>query len=94
VALVNEDEWISETYNASGLRTGEDSMNFMDKVLVNETNRAITATATAFAGMKFRDGIQLDGMRCCLQEMNTEASATTVECQCIRMLYRNGAKHL
>lgn len=58
VALVNEDEWISETYNASGLRTGEDSMNFMDKVLINETNRAITATATAFAGMKFRDGIQ------------------------------------
>jgi leucyl-tRNA synthetase len=58
VSLVNEDDWITETYNANDLRTGSDSLNFMDRVLMNETNRAITETARCFSGMQFREGIQ------------------------------------
>jgi leucyl-tRNA synthetase len=33
-------------------------MNFMDRVLVNETNRAITETAKCFSAMQFREGLQ------------------------------------
>lgn len=56
MSLTNEDEWIAETMALNDLRTGE--MNFMDKVIINETNRAIAETADCFSNMKFRDGIQ------------------------------------
>mmetsp|Transcript_12777 Transcript_12777/g.23966 ORF Transcript_12777/g.23966 Transcript_12777/m.23966 type:complete len:1099 (+) Transcript_12777:104-3400(+) len=58
VSLVNEDEWITETYLMEGMRSGEDSLNFMDRVLMNETNRAITETAKCFSAMQFREGLQ------------------------------------
>jgi len=58
VSLVNEETWIKETLEAvGGLRTG-DELNFMDNVLVNETNRLIKATEDSFAAMQFREGLQ------------------------------------
>jgi leucyl-tRNA synthetase len=56
VSLVNEDTWITETLALSDLRT-DGEMNFMDKVLMNDTNRLITATGKAFEGMQFREGL-------------------------------------
>ena len=61
MSLVNEDEWITETVasaNAGKLRTGDDALNFMDKVIINETNRAIKETAKCMSNMQFRDSIQ------------------------------------
>ena len=64
VSLTNEDEWITETVaggagrSGLALRSGDDSLNFMDKVIINETNRAIAETADCFSKMHFRDGIQ------------------------------------
>ena len=61
MSLVNEDEWITETVasaNAGKLRTGDDALNFMDKVIINETNRAIKETARCMSNMQFRDSIQ------------------------------------
>jgi leucyl-tRNA synthetase len=63
MSLTNEDEWITETVAGDGgagiaLRSGDDSLNFMDKVIINETNRAIAETADCFSKMHFRDGIQ------------------------------------
>jgi leucyl-tRNA synthetase len=57
LSLTNEESWITETMASSDLRTGVE-LNFMDNVLQNETNRLITATGTAFAGMQFREGLQ------------------------------------
>jgi leucyl-tRNA synthetase len=57
VSLVNEDEWITETVSSEGLRTGADSLNFMDRVLINETDRAIKATAESYSAMHFREGL-------------------------------------
>jgi leucyl-tRNA synthetase len=57
VSLSNEDTWITETLGSTDLRT-DGEMNFMDKVMVNETNRLITATSSAFSKMQFREGLQ------------------------------------
>eukprot|EP00553_Chaetoceros_curvisetus_P002774 CAMPEP_0204625676 /NCGR_PEP_ID=MMETSP0717-20131115/11390_1 /ASSEMBLY_ACC=CAM_ASM_000666 /TAXON_ID=230516 /ORGANISM="Chaetoceros curvisetus" /LENGTH=372 /DNA_ID=CAMNT_0051641435 /DNA_START=12 /DNA_END=1130 /DNA_ORIENTATION=+ len=58
VSLVNEDTWITETYADHGMRKGDDALNFMDRVLINETNRAIKQTAGSFKRMQFREGLQ------------------------------------
>jgi leucyl-tRNA synthetase len=57
MSLVNEEAWISESVAACDLRTGGD-MNFMDKVLINETNRLIAACADSYSRMQFREGLQ------------------------------------
>lgn len=57
LSLINEDTWIAETLASSELRT-DGEMNFMDKVLNNETNRLITACADSFSRMQFREGLQ------------------------------------
>mmetsp|Transcript_7711 Transcript_7711/g.15459 ORF Transcript_7711/g.15459 Transcript_7711/m.15459 type:complete len:1116 (-) Transcript_7711:969-4316(-) len=60
VSLSNEAAWIKEILvdgDKSNLRSG-DELNFMDKVLDNETNRLIKATEDCFAAMQFREGLQ------------------------------------
>ena len=57
VTLSNEEAWITETLASSDLRT-DDDLNFMDQVLLNETNRQITAAGDSFAAMQFREGLQ------------------------------------
>lgn len=57
VSLSNEETWIIETLSSNELRTG-DEFNFMDKVLINEVNRLITACGESFAAMQFREGLQ------------------------------------
>ena len=57
VSLSNERSWMVETLASNDLRTGED-FNFMDKVLINETNRLISSCGEAFAAMQFREGLQ------------------------------------
>lgn len=57
LSLTNEDAWITETLGSSDLRTG-DELNFMDKVLINETNRLIGDCGSAFSKMQFREGLQ------------------------------------
>jgi len=57
VSLSNEETWMIETLESSDLRTGDD-FNFMDNVLINETNRLITSCDEAFATMQFREGLQ------------------------------------
>lgn len=56
MSLVNEEMWITEALATEGMRDGD--LNFMDQVIVNETNRAITLTAECYASMQFREGIQ------------------------------------
>jgi leucyl-tRNA synthetase len=58
MSLVNEEVWITDTFSMEGMRTGEESLNFMDKVLLNETDRAINQTADCFQRMQFREGLQ------------------------------------
>jgi leucyl-tRNA synthetase len=57
ISLSNEETWMMETLSSSELRTG-DELNFMDKVLINETNRLIAACGDSFAAMQFREGLQ------------------------------------
>lgn len=57
LSLITEETWICETLASTDLRT-DGEMNIMDKVLVNETNRLITAATTAFSTMQFREGLQ------------------------------------
>ena len=60
VSLSNESAWIKEILidtDKSTLRSGDD-LNFIDKVLVNETNRLVKATEDAFEAMQFREGLQ------------------------------------
>ena len=57
LSLSNEETWINETLAANDLRT-DGKLNFMDKVLLNETTRLIEAAGSAFAKMQFRDGLQ------------------------------------
>jgi len=63
MSLVNEAEWIKEVLGAvaaipaSATRTGDD-LNFMDKVLRNETNRLVKATESCYESMQFREGLQ------------------------------------
>ena len=52
----NEDAWINETLASLDLREGE--LNFVDKVLNNETNRLIVAADKAYSEMQFRVGLQ------------------------------------
>ncbi len=56
LTLVTEEGWIKETLSFSDLRSGE--MNIMDKILINETNRHIEATAKAFSTMQFKEGLK------------------------------------
>jgi len=55
VSLSNEETWIMETLD-SELRSGD--QNFMDQVLVNETNRLVQMTKDSFSKMQFREGLQ------------------------------------
>ena len=60
VSLSNEAAWIKEILidtDVSTLRSG-DELNFMDKVLQNETNRLVKATEVCFETMQFREGLQ------------------------------------
>ena len=60
VSLSNEAAFIKEILletDKSTLRSG-DELNFMDKVLENETNRLIKATEDCFEAMLFREGLQ------------------------------------
>jgi len=57
ISLSNEETWMMETLSSSELRTG-DELNFMDNVLINETNRLIAACGDSFAAMQFREGLQ------------------------------------
>jgi len=59
LTLVAEDAWIEETIGSSDLRTTPQSeYTLMDKLLLNETNRAITATEACFAAMQFKEGLK------------------------------------
>jgi leucyl-tRNA synthetase len=57
MSLVNEDTWITETLGSSDLRTSGD-LNWMDKIVLNETNRLIEATGRNFAAMQFKEGLK------------------------------------
>jgi leucyl-tRNA synthetase len=57
VSLSNEETWILETLTSTELRT-DGELNFMDKVLINETNRLIALCGDAFSKMQFRTGLQ------------------------------------
>ncbi|KAG7358587.1 leucyl-tRNA synthetase [Nitzschia inconspicua] len=57
VSLSNEESWILETMADTSLRT-DGELNFMDKVLINETNRLIELCGDAFSKMQFRLGLQ------------------------------------
>jgi leucyl-tRNA synthetase len=57
LSLINEETWIVETLAKPDLRT-DGKLNIMDQVLINETNRLISAATTSFRGMQFRDGLQ------------------------------------
>jgi leucyl-tRNA synthetase len=60
VSLSNEAAWIREVLietEKSALRSGAE-MNFMDKVLDNETNRLVRATEDCYEKMQFREGLQ------------------------------------
>jgi leucyl-tRNA synthetase len=57
VSLSNEATWILETTSSLNLRD-DDEYNFMDMVLINDTNRLVELTRIAFAGMQFREGLQ------------------------------------
>jgi len=60
VSLSNEAAWIKEILldtDKSTLRSGEE-LNFMDKVLENETNRLVKATENCYESMQFREGLQ------------------------------------
>ena len=62
VSLCNEESWIAEVYSTKEgsifLRASEAELNFMDYVLINETNRQIQSTRESFGCMRFRDGLQ------------------------------------
>lgn len=58
VSLANEENWIRDTLALDSLRSGDADLSFMDKVLVNETNRLVRATEECYAKMQFREGIQ------------------------------------
>jgi leucyl-tRNA synthetase len=57
VSLSNEEAWINEILSSDGLRTGDDLV-FMDKVLLNETNRHVVGAGQSYAAMQFREGLQ------------------------------------
>jgi leucyl-tRNA synthetase len=57
LSLEREETWILETLAADGLRSGDDLI-FVDKVLLNETNRHIIGADKSFAAMQFREGLQ------------------------------------
>lgn len=57
VSLSNEETWITETLADKDLRTDGD-MNFMDKVLLNETSRLVNLAGSNFETMQFREGLQ------------------------------------
>lgn len=57
ISLSNEATWMTESSSSANLRT-DDDYNFMDKVLINEINRLINLTRTAFSAMQFREGLQ------------------------------------
>jgi leucyl-tRNA synthetase len=58
VSLFNEETFITEALAAKDNRTGGE-MNFMDKVLINETNRLIEAAGKNYEAMQFREGLKV-----------------------------------
>jgi leucyl-tRNA synthetase len=58
VSLVNEETWITDTLAAKDLRT-DGEMNFMDKVLLNETSRLVAEAGNNYAAMQFREGLKM-----------------------------------
>jgi leucyl-tRNA synthetase len=60
IALSNEQTWIIDTLGDSSLRSGtnDGDLNFMDKVLRNETNRLIKLTEKSFETMQFKEGLK------------------------------------
>jgi leucyl-tRNA synthetase len=57
LTLVTEETWITEMMTSENLRSGDDLM-LMDKILLNEVNRAIATTGECFANMRFKDGLK------------------------------------
>lgn len=57
MSLVNEESWILEALSSEGLRN-DGEYNFMDRVIINETNRLIHNTTISFSNMQFREGLQ------------------------------------
>uniref|UniRef100_A0A6U6DA86 leucine--tRNA ligase n=1 Tax=Odontella aurita TaxID=265563 RepID=A0A6U6DA86_9STRA len=68
VSLANEENWIRDTLTLDGLRSSGagGGPNFMDDVLVNETNRLVRGTEICFAAMQFREGLQKCWFEMCL----------------------------
>lgn len=58
IALSNEQTWIIETLKDTNLRSSGEELNFMDRVLENETNRLITLTEKSYETMQFREGLR------------------------------------
>ena len=58
VSLYNEEAFITETFAAGNLRK-DGEMNFMDKVLLNETNRLIAGASQNYEAMQFREGLKV-----------------------------------
>jgi leucyl-tRNA synthetase len=57
LTLITEDMWITEVLGSADLRT-DDEFTLMDKILLNEVNRAIAVTGECFANMHFKDGLK------------------------------------
>lgn len=57
LTLVTEDLWIAEMVASSDWRT-DGELQLMDKILINEVNRAIAITAECFGAMHFKDGLK------------------------------------
>ena len=58
LSLINEETWITSTIASNDLRT-DGEYNFMDKILLNETNRLVTAAGRCFATMQFKEGLKM-----------------------------------
>lgn len=57
VSLFNEETFITEALSAKENRTGAE-MNFMDEVLLNETNRLIALASKNYEAMQFREALK------------------------------------
>lgn len=57
LTLVTEDAWITEIVQSDYLRT-DDDLKLMDRILLNEVNRAIAITNDCFSQMHFKDGLK------------------------------------
>jgi len=57
LTLITEDAWIEETLGSADLRTSAE-YTLMDRILLNEVNRAIVNTAACFSAMQFKEGLK------------------------------------